>query len=250
MATQWGRKETIIWPPHVPMLSYTAVATALLCTCLFIWQRFTFSMTPLQRSYVTEYLRSQIGGTFNAHESYRLLYLGGGKGKPRLAFPVDFVPGETTLPNGKTVPVALSEIATLQGYRWFYRGPEQKLADVSIHRWLRQAVYEDRGLFGLFSVALIEGAVCLTAMLWFAVPRDIKRFKQMKYGRILRGPQLLSPEEFNRQQKGDGIGFKTTELGKMMRIPAHNANPAPDSGARQLRHRLRSSLRVPPAVLR
>ena len=25
MATQWGRKETIIWPPHVPMLSYTAV---------------------------------------------------------------------------------------------------------------------------------------------------------------------------------------------------------------------------------
>ena len=220
MATQWGRKETIIWPPHVPMLSYTAVATALLCTCLFIWQRFTFSMTPLQRSYVTEYLRSQIGGTFNAHESYRLLYLGGGKGKPRLAFPVDFVPGETTLPNGKTVPVALSEIATLQGYRWFYRGPEQKLADVSLHRWLRQAVYEDRGLFGLFSVALIEGAVCLTAMLWFAVPRDIKRFKQMKYGRILRGPQLLSPEEFNRQQKGDGIGFKTTELGKMMRIPA------------------------------
>ena len=38
MATQWGRKETIIWPPHVPMLSYTAVATALLCTCLLVWQ--------------------------------------------------------------------------------------------------------------------------------------------------------------------------------------------------------------------
>ncbi len=36
MANQWGRKETIIWPPHVPMLSYTAVATALLLTCLFI----------------------------------------------------------------------------------------------------------------------------------------------------------------------------------------------------------------------
>src|SRR5271163_2589030 len=56
-------------------------------------------------------------------------------------------------------------------------------------------------------------------MLWFAVPFDIRRFKQMKYGRILRGPQLLSPGEFNKQQKGDGIGFKTTELGKMMRIP-------------------------------
>ena len=62
MATQWGRKETIIWPPHVPMLSYTAVATALLCTCLFIWQRFTSSLEPLQKSYITEYIRSEAGG--------------------------------------------------------------------------------------------------------------------------------------------------------------------------------------------
>jgi hypothetical protein len=26
-------------------------------------------------------------------------------------------------------------------------------------------------------------------------------------------------EEFNKKQKGDGIGFKTTESGKLMRIP-------------------------------
>jgi type IV secretory pathway TraG/TraD family ATPase VirD4 len=219
MATQWGRKETIIWPPHVPMLSYTAIATALLCTSLFVWQRYTVSMTPLQRSYMTEYVRSQVGGTFNAHETYRLLYLGGGTAKPRLAFPVDFVPGRTTLPTGQTVPVALSKLAIIQGYRWFYRGPEQELADVQLYRWLRQTVYEDKGFLELFAVALSEGAACLVVLLWFAVPRDIKRFKQMKYGRILRGPQLLTPEEFNKQQKGDGVGFKTTELGKMMRIP-------------------------------
>ena len=56
------------------------------------------------------------------------------------------------------MPVALSELASLQGYRWFYRGPEQKLADASLHRWLRQAVYEDESLLRLFAVALIEGA--------------------------------------------------------------------------------------------
>jgi hypothetical protein len=146
--------------------------------------------------------------------------LGGGKGKPRLAFPVDFVTGETPLPNGKVLPVALSELATAQGYRWFYRGPEQKLADLSLHRWLRLTVFEDKGLLDLFAINFVEGGVCLAVMLWFAVPYDIRRFKQMKYGRILRGPQLLSPSEFNRAQKGDGIGFKTTELGKMMRIPS------------------------------
>ena len=68
------------------------------------------------------------------------------------------------------MPVALSELASLQGYRWFYRGSEQKLSDVSLHRWLRQTVYEDQGLLRLFAVALIEGVVCLVAMLWFAVP--------------------------------------------------------------------------------
>ena len=36
-------------------------------------------MTPLQRSYMTEYIRSQVGATFNAHEGYRLLYLGAAK---------------------------------------------------------------------------------------------------------------------------------------------------------------------------
>jgi type IV secretory pathway TraG/TraD family ATPase VirD4 len=220
MATQWGRKETIIWPPHVPMLSYTAVATALLCTCLLVWRHYTSALEPLQKSYMTEYIRSEAGGMFNAHESYRLLYLGGGRGKPRLAFPVDFVAGQTVLPTGKTFPVALSPLAVAQGYHWPFRGSEQKLADRSLHTWLSLTVYEGKGSFGLFAVSFIEGVVCLAVMLWFAVPYDIRRFKQMKYGRILRGPQLLSPEEFNRKQKGDGIGFKTTELGKMMRIPA------------------------------
>jgi hypothetical protein len=220
MATQWGRKETIIWPPHVPILSYTAIATALLCTCVFIWQRLAFSLEPLQRSYITEYIRSGVGGTFKAHESYRLLYLGGEKRAPRLAFPVDFVSGQTLLSGGKVVPVALSDLAVAQGYRTFYRGPEQKFADLSLNRWLRLTVYEDKGLLSLFAISFVEGGICLVAMLWFAVPYDIRRFKQMKYGRILRGPLLLSPEEFNREQKGDGIGFKTTELGKMMRTPA------------------------------
>lgn len=219
MATQWGRKETIIWPPHVPILSYAAVVAAVLCTCLFIWQRIVFSLTPLQKSYITEYVRSGIGGVFKAHESYRLLYMGGAKRAPRLAFPVDFVPGQTVLAGGKIVPVALSDLALAQGYRLFYRGAEQKLADASLNRWLRLTVYEDKAPLSLFTVSFVEGGVCLVAMLWFAVPNDIRRFKQMKYGRILRGPQLLSPQEFNRQQKGHGIGFKTTEFGKMMRIP-------------------------------
>ena len=221
------------------MLSYTAVATALLCTCLLVWQRFTSVLEPLQKSYITEYIRSEAGGLFSAHESYRLLYLGGGRGKPRLAFPVDFVAGQTVLSNRKTLPVALSPLAVAQGYHWPFRGGRTEVGrPVFCTGGLASRSTRARGLFGLFAVSFVEGGACLAVMLWFAVPYDIRRFKQMKYGRILRGPQLLSPEEFNRKEKGDGIGFKTTELGKMMRIPARKeAATLPNHG----RHRRRKT---------
>ena len=219
MATQWGRKETIIWPPHAPVMSYTATATALLCTVLFVWQRLHFLLPPLQQAYITEYIRAEVGAAFRTHSSYRLLYLGGGKPKPRLAMPVDFAAGQMTLPDGRALPFTLSELAQTQGYRFPFRGPSQKLADAAMNHWLRYAVFDGKGLFAVFTISFIEGGVCLLAMLWFAIPKDIQRFRQMKYGRVLRGPLMLSPKEFNKVQRGDGIGFKTTESDKMMRIP-------------------------------
>jgi len=219
MATQWGRKESIIWPPHAPVMSYSALAVALLCTCLFIWQRLHFSLPPLQKSYIIEYMRAEVGAAVHMHGTYRLLYLGGEKVKTRLALPVDFASGRMTLPDGRAVPFALSELARTQGYRFPFRGPAQKLADASMYRWLRYAIFDGKVPFGVFTISFIEGGVCLLAMLWFSIPMDIQRFKQMKYGRVLRGPLMLSPKEFNKAQKGDGIGFKTTESEKMMRIP-------------------------------
>jgi hypothetical protein len=247
MATQWGRKETIIWPPHVPVMSYSAVAAAILCTCFFIWQRLHFTLSPVQQSYITEYIRSQVGAKFNAHENYRLIYLGGVKARPRLALPVDITAGKTTLPDGRTLPVALAPLPTSQGYGWFFRAPARKFYDASMHRWLRDAVYGGKGVLELFELSLIEGAVCLAVMLWFSVPKDIKRFRMLKYGRVLRGPVMMTPTEFNDAQRATerrfvalerlqqlsfrfigkqapppvrGIGFKTTEARTLMRIPA------------------------------
>jgi hypothetical protein len=228
-------------------MSYTAVATAILCTCFFIWQRLHFSLSPVQQSYITEYIRSQVGAKFNAHENYRLIYLGGVKARPRLALPVDITKGKTTLLNGRTLPVALAPLATAQGYGWFFRAPARKFHDASMHRWLRDAVYGGKGFLQLFELSLIEGAVCLAVMLWFSVPKDIKRFRMLKYGRVLRGPVMMTPTEFNDAQRATerrfvalerlqqlsfrfigkqappparGIGFKTTESRSLMRIPA------------------------------
>ena len=123
MATHWGRKETIIWPPHVPLMSYSAVAVALLFTCLLLWQRVRFAMPPLEQTYIGDYIRAQAGAAFHLSSSYRLIYLGGGKAKPRLAFPFDFTRGNMTLPSGKTAPFALADLARSEGYEFPFLGP-------------------------------------------------------------------------------------------------------------------------------
>lgn len=48
----------------------------------------------------------------------------------------------------------------------------------------------------------------------------MKRQKGLKYGRRLKGPERLTPQEFNRTVKGNGIGFKTDDMKEMIRIPA------------------------------
>ncbi len=220
MASHWGRKETIIWPPHQPVYSYMAVALALVCTLFFGWQHYNFSESTLQQTYTVDYLRAQVGAKFQQRGKYRLVYVGGSRKGPRLALPADFIPGTTRMPNGATVPVELSPVARAEGFRSFYKGPELRYGDASLSRWFQGAIFEGKSLLQVYMVTFLEGLAILLIGLFFAVPYDLKRFKEMKYGRVLRGPTMLTPEEFNKATGGNGIGFKTTELGKMMRIPA------------------------------
>ena len=47
--TNWGRKETIIWPPHSPIYTFGAVFLALILTGLFVYLRFAFALSPLEQ---------------------------------------------------------------------------------------------------------------------------------------------------------------------------------------------------------
>ena len=67
---------------------------------------------------------------------------------------------------------------------------------------------------------LLFGLLSLLMQLPFSVRKDIKRRKQMRYGRRLKGPERLTPKEFNRKVRGDGIGIKTDCLTEMLCIPA------------------------------
>jgi hypothetical protein len=116
MATHWGRKETIIWPPHKPICSFGAIFLAVLLTCFFAWERFAFSTSPLQRYYTEDYLRAEIGAAMYQHGKYKLLYIGGGKHPSRLAVDGDVIRGRSPVSPRRIIGLAISPSTKEDGY--------------------------------------------------------------------------------------------------------------------------------------
>src|SRR5216684_3130532 len=211
--TKWGRKETIIWPPHSPIYTYGAIFMAVVLTGLFLYCRFSFGNSPLQRFYTPIYIRSSVAGAIGAtrRDDYRMLMVSARGIPPRLATNADATDGTTPQPGGKPIPLALSQPAFQRGYTILYLGPEQRYIDESLSAFLRSAVYGSDGLFDLYKLPLLFGLVSLVIQLPFSIAKDVRRRKGLRYGRRLKGPELMTPKEFTLRVEGDGIGIKADE---------------------------------------
>jgi type IV secretory pathway TraG/TraD family ATPase VirD4 len=219
--TTWGRKETIIWPQNRPIYTYGAILAAIVLTAVFLYARLRFVGTPLQRFYMPVYVRTSIFGSVSpTHRSqYRMLFLTGHGVKPGPAMNDDVVRGRTPGAGGRIIPLALSPTAIQHGNDLLFRGPVRSYVDARLCDYLKAAVYKN-DLSAIVKIPLLSGAGVFLILLPLAVTRDVKRQKALKYGRRLKGPEKLTPQEFNEVVKGDGIGFKTDDMKEMIRIPA------------------------------
>jgi type IV secretory pathway TraG/TraD family ATPase VirD4 len=217
---KWGRTETVIWPPHKPIYTYGALFLALIATGLFVYLRFTFALTPLQQFYISYYLRTEVAGVMHKTDKYQLLAVSGGAGGVRLATEDDVKAGKTMVGGGKFLPLELTPSSRAKGTQGLYLSAPAVYVNKVLHGYLEQFVFGGREPFPIFRLPLFFGLLALVAQLPFSIPKDIRRRKEMKYGRRLRGPLLQSPQEFNRTLQGDGIGIKVDGLKEMLRIPA------------------------------
>jgi type IV secretory pathway TraG/TraD family ATPase VirD4 len=217
--TQWGRKETIIWPPHSPIYTYGAIVLSIVAAGLFVYLRFSFALTPLQQFYLPYYLRTGVAGAMHKTDKYQLLTVADGRNHARPASAEDVEEGSTPEPGGKHLPLQLSSDARAAGLRFLYRGPQIPYFNAPLNAYFQHFIYDGDSLWAIFQMPLSFGLAALALQLPFSIAKDIKRRRQMKYGRRLKGPVLLTPKEFNKAVEGDGIGFKTVESEKMMRIP-------------------------------
>src|SRR5258708_33844130 len=129
--TKWGRKETIIWPPHSPIYTFGSVFIAVVLTGLFLYCRFSFGNSALQRFYTPIYIRTSAASAIGAtrRNNYRMLMVGARGIPPRLATNIDVADGTTPEPGGKTIPLALSQSALGSGYVLLYQAPAQSYID-------------------------------------------------------------------------------------------------------------------------
>jgi len=223
MATEqkWGRKESIIWPPRGFYYTWGATFVALALTGFLIFLRFDFGLGPLQRYYLPYYLRSGMG--IRPTAKFQLLYISDGT-RSRLAVPDDIDGGETSQPSGKPLPLRVSETASRANYRSLYREPEKTYQSKIIHLFLEQSVYGGEGAWPLFSMQVYFGIAAFLLQLPFTLLKDIKRRKELRYGRRLKGPYLVTAKQFNVAVMGDGIGIQTEDISDLLRIPARAEN--------------------------
>jgi hypothetical protein len=217
---KWGRTETIIWPPRSPIYTYGAVFLACIATGLFVYLRFTFALTPLQQFYLPCYLRTHVAGMMHKADKYQLLAVADARNRPHLASDNEVQAGRTIVPGGKSLALELTPAARAAGAEILYRTAPAYYGNQTLHMYLKHVIYASREPFAIFRWPLLFGLIALAAQLPFSILKDIRRRKEMKYGRRLRGPLLLSPKEFNRTLQGDGIGIKVDGLKDMLRIPA------------------------------
>ena len=221
---QWGRRESIIWPPRGFYYTYGAIFLAILATGFLIYIHFEFALSPLQQYYLPYYLRTETAGFTHPTSVYQLVYVTDEESRSRIALDADVRPGETPQLSGKALPFVLSAGALGQGFHYIAREPSRLYQNKELHTWIAHWIYADTSTSGIFATPLFCGLLALILQLPFSVRKDIRRRKELRYGRRLKGPILVSPRQFTNAVAGDGIGITTNDDSRPLRVPRNAEN--------------------------
>lgn len=221
---QWGRNESLIWPPRGYLYTLGALFLAVVATGFFVFLRLQYGLQPLQRYYLPYYLRTEVTGILHPSSAYQLLYVADEKSKTRPALDSDVDSGMAPQKSGKSLPLTLSESAREKGIQLLYREPLRRYSNSALHAWIAHWIYGGRPVWRLFSWQLTFGLLALLIQLPLSIPKDIRRLKDLRYGRRLKGPILLDAKGFNRAVSGNGIGITTNDAKHPLRIPRNAEN--------------------------
>ena len=226
MATvqEWGRKESIIWPPRGYVYTLGAFIFACILTGIFIWIRFQYGLSPLQRYYLPYYLRTETAGLTHPFSQYQLLYVSDGEKAERAALDSDVQAGSTPQFGSKPVPLMLTPEAARHGTFYLLRGSLRNYQNKALNAWIGRWIYQDVPIYRLFTMQFVFGLIAFALQLPFSIRKDIRRIKDLRYGRRLKGPVLVNGRQFTKAVAGNGIGITTNDSKLPLCIPRDAEN--------------------------
>jgi len=201
MNPEWGRAETKGWPSSLPTKTISALVAALASVVLIAFYRYFEVWTPLQRfnlpPYILTSLMPKLGPTVNY---YQLLALVNGK-QSRLALDDDVVQVKTT--SGERT-FALTKAARKGGA---IRLELQRAAydNAKLHAFLGYWIYQDQTLVDLAKWPLLGGLGVFVVGMVFAGPKDAERARELRYGRRLKGSEMVTAGRFGGFAPSEGF---------------------------------------------
>jgi len=207
MSQDLGRAtDAGVWPRTKPVWTLGLLLIAVLSALAIGAHDYVDVWTPLERAYLSAYIRSQCATTVGfSRGNYHLLYVIE-RNRERLATNEDVQP--ITTENGEA-SLALSEPAIRAGAKhltWTLA----RHAHAAVHGFLKVGIYDKRSLADLAAPAVRGAVMVLLVGLFVAVPRDLGRARARRHGRRLKGPELVTAARFNRSLRADGVGFVQT----------------------------------------
>jgi hypothetical protein len=206
MSQTWGRTDAAgTWLYPKPAWTLATLLVALLSVIAVGAYRYARMWTPLQRWYVSSYLRSQVLGSlgFSTAGHYRLLQVLDRTGS-RLALDDEVQPSSNA--SGETT-FALTEAAVQIGDRQLV-WRDASYPHAMLHAFLGRWIYRDQTVTDLVRPAVWGGLGVFLIGLLVAIPLDVARGRERRQGRRLKGPELVTVARFNRRTPADGMGFE------------------------------------------
>jgi hypothetical protein len=223
MSQPWGRADGAgVWPNRRPLWTLAVLLLAIASGVAVGADRYRRTWTPLERLYLSAYVRSALASGLAARSRYHLLEIADSAtartAKTRLALDEEVTAvvtdaGETTW--------TLSDEGLATGDRrlvWLDVSYDHQ----ALHRLLGHWIYADQTLTDLAAPGAWTIAVVFGLGLVIAIPKDAARARERRHGRRLRGPELVSVDQFNRRLHADGIGFSLypSLLARLLKRPS------------------------------
>src|SRR6185437_11932036 len=202
MSQEWGRNQYAgEWPNPKAAWTIATVFLAVLSVAAICAYRYAYVLTPLQKFYLTTYIRTELrAGIGFKTGRYSLLNVVDRRGS-RLALNEEVVPVTTAM--GETT-FSLTDEAVRMGDRRL-EWQQGQYDNLQLHSFLGHWIYRDQSFTDFLRPAFWGGLGVFFVGLLVAIPKDAARARARKEGRRLKGPELVTVKEFNRRNRSDGI---------------------------------------------